>query len=380
MEIPCSFVSQTQGPAPGTNLQSGTFPVTYTVQDACGTFATCNFTVTVNAGLTVTCPSDINITASTNAGAVCTWAEPTSQTCCSNCSNTGGPISGFIYLGSINGSHYYCSSAPATWATARQNCINLGGDLAVINTASENAFLANGLLANSAWVGGTDMNSEGSFRWVDNSPFSYTNWFVGQPNNYNGTQDHLELLKSGEWNDQHGSVTLEYVLEISNCITTTQTAGPISGTVCPPGVHTVSYTVQDGCGNVETCSFNISVTGPTPPPSSGFCSSGGAFSTNSHIKSVIFNTISNTSGNNSGYADFTNYCTTVTAGSVFPLHLTPGFGGASPVKVYWTAWIDYNMDGDFNDNFEFVAYGCGAKTLSGTITIPYAVWLSLIHI
>ena len=374
MEIPCSFISQTQGPAPGTRLQSGTYPVTYTVQDACGTFATCSFTVTVNSGLSVNCPSNINVTASSNAGTVCSWNEPTAQTCCSNCSNTGGSIPGFVYMGSFNGSHYYCSLSPASWATARQNCVNLGGDLAVINSAGENAFLANGLLANSAWVGATDSNSEGSFQWVDNSPFSYTNWYIGQPNNYNGSQDHLELLKSGEWNDQYGSVSLEYILEVSNCITTTQTAGPTSGTVCPPGVHTVSYRVQDGCGNVETCSFNVTVTGPTPPPSSGFCASGGTFSTNSHIKSFAFNTITNVSGNNSGYKDFTNLCTTVSAGTAYPLQLTPGFGGATPVKVYWTCWIDYNMDGDFNDNYEFVAYGCGPKTLSGTVTIPYNVW------
>ena len=373
MEIPCSFITQTQGPAPGTQLQSGTYPVTYTLQDACGTFATCNFTVTVNSGLSITCPDNIHIDASDPAGAVCTWNEPTAHSCCSNCSNTGGSIPGFIYMGSQNGSHYYCSLAPASWATANQNCIALGGNLAVINNASENAFLANGLQATAAWIGATDMNSEGNFQWVDGTPFSYTNWYVGQPNNYNGNQDHLELLKSGEWNDQYGSVSLEYILEVSNCITTTQTAGPVSGTVCPPGSHTVSYTVQDGCGNVETCSFNITVTAPAPP-SGSHCTSSGAFSNNSYIHSAAFNTIHNISGNNNGYADFTNQCTTVAAGSVYPLQLTPGYGSGSPVKVYWTCWIDYNMDGDFDDNYEFVAYGCGAKTLSGSITIPYAVW------
>ena len=277
-------------------------------------------------------------------------------------------------MGSHGGSHYYCSLQSAKWSTAYANCQSLGGQLAVINNASENAFLANALQATAAWVGGHDTNNEGQFEWVDGSPFSYTNWYAGQPNNYNGSQDFVELLKSGEWNDQYGTVALEYICEFPSCISTTQTAGPAPGSVCPPGVHTVSYRVEDGCGNVKTCSFTVTVNAPTPPPAPGFCASGGQNSTNSHIHGVQFNSIKNVSGNDGGYGNFTNMCTTVDAGSVYPLHLAPGFGSASAQKVYWTCWIDYNMDGDFNDSFEFVAYGCGSKTLSGSITIPYAVW------
>jgi len=376
MELPCSNITQTSGPAPGTHLQSGTYPVTYTLQDACGAFATCNFNVIVEAGLTVSCPANVHVNASTSAGAVCNWSEPSATSCCSNCgNNAGGHIPGFFYMGSHGGSHYYCSLAPSTWSNARQSCISLGGNLAVINSAAENAFLANGLQANSAWIGCHDSATEGHYQWVDGSPFNYSNWFAGQPNNFNGTQDFVEILKSGEWNDQYATVSLEYVLEISNCITTTQIAGPTRGSVCPPGVHTVTYNVQDGCGNSKTCSFTVTVNAPAPPPpTTGYCTTGGAISNHHYIQSCTFNTISNTSGNNGGYKNFTNLCTTVEAGHVYPLQLSPGFGGSQPSKVYWTCWIDYNMDGDFYDNYELVAYGCGSKTLSGTITVPYGVW------
>ena len=56
-----------------------------------------------------------------------------------------------------------------------------------------------------------------------------------------------------------------------------------------------------------------------------------------------------------------------------PIQLTPGFGGAKPHSVYWTCWIDFNQDGDFNDNFEFVAYGAGSQPISGVITIPAGI-------
>ncbi len=374
MEIPCSVVTQIEGPAPGSSLQAGTYRVSYSVQDACGGFATCTFNVTVEAGLTVTCPADITVAAPTAAGIACTWDEPTSYSCCNNCNNTGGAIPGFVYMGSYNGSQYYCSLSGASWPTAQQTCVNNGGHLAVINSEGENNFLANIIPLASAWIGCSDIGSEGNFSWVNGDPLTYTNWYAGQPNNYNGAQHCVELLNDGAWNDQYSSIALEYIMEISDCITTTQTAGPTPGTVCTPGTHTVSYTVQDGCGNVKTCSFDINVTAPAGGGGNGHCNAGGINSTNHYINACGFGTISNTSGNNGGYHDYTNQCTTVDAGTSYPLQLTPGFGNGKPHKVYWTVWIDYNMDGDFYDNYEFVAYGCGNKTLSGTVTIPYGVW------
>ncbi len=373
MEIPCSFVSQTAGPAPGTRQPPGTYNISYVVQDACGGFATCDFTVTVESSLTLTCPNDIVVSSPTSTGVAVTWDDPTVNSCCSNCTNAGGQIPGFLFMGSFNGSHYYCSQTGLDWTSAQQNAINNGGHLAVINSQAENDFIKNIIPLSSAWIGLSDLASEGNFQWVNGDPLTYTNWYPGQPNNFNNGQHTVEILNTGEWNDQYPNLKLEYVMEVTGCLSVTQTAGPTSGSVLTPGTHVVSYTAQDGCGNVETCSFNISV-GVPPTGGGNFCTSGGVNSQNGHIKAFGFNTISNTSGDNSGYKDFTSQCTTVAAGQSHPLQLTPGFGGASSQKAFWTVWIDYNQDGDFNDNFEFVAYGCGTKTLSGTITVPYGVW------
>jgi hypothetical protein len=376
MEKPCSSVNQVAGPAPGTFLTGGNYTVTYQISDACGSVDQCSFNITVESALSLTCPNNINTSAPSNStGVAVNWNLPTVSSCCSNCTSGGGQaIPGFIYMGAFNGHHYYCSTAAATWPTAKASCEANGGYLTVINGAAENAYLANLLTLQSAWIGLSDTETEGNFQWVNGDALDYTNWYPGQPNNYNGSQDYVELLNNGQWNDQYNHFALEYIMEIPGCLNLTQTAGPAPGSILAPGSnHTVTYRATDGCGNVETCSFNINVA--SVPVGNGYCPSSGQNSNNYFIESLLFNTINNYSGNNGGYKDFTSFgCTTVSPGQSYPLHLDPGFAGVAATKVYWKVWIDYNMDGDFDDASEYAAYGCGDKTLSGTITMPYTLW------
>lgn len=41
----------------------------------------------------------------------------------------------------------------------------------------------------------------------------YSNWAASEPNNYNGSENHVELYSSGAWNDIRGDVKRKYVLE-----------------------------------------------------------------------------------------------------------------------------------------------------------------------
>ncbi len=367
MEKPCSFVNQVAGPTSGTYLTGGTYVVTYETSDVCGPIETCSFNVTVENGLSMTCPEDIVTSAPANSqGVAVNWNIPEVSSCCSDCTTGGGFIPGFVYMGTQNGHHYYCSTAPATWDNAQATCVASGGHLAVINNTAENTFLANILSLQSAWIGASDTAVEGSFQWVNGEPFSYTNWYPGQPNNYSGSQHHVEMLNNGQWNDQYGYYALEYIMEIESCMSLTQTSGPTPGSVLPPGSnHTVTYTSTDGCGNVETCSFDITV-----ESLSSVCSPGGVVSDCHYIEQCIFGAINNTSGNDGGYADYTFQCTGAGATDGLGLKLVPGFGTCGSEKVYWTIWIDYNMDGDFYDNNEFVAYGCGVNAMNGIVTMP----------
>ncbi len=367
MEIPCTTVVQTAGPTSGSYLSTGDYVVTYTVNDGCNNGATCSFNIRVEESITMNCPEDVTLSCPNNSMIV-NWQTPTATTCCSNCS-AGGQIPGFIYMGSYNGHFYYCSSSPASWPNAQTTCESLGGYLAVVNDAGENAYLSNLLTIQSAYIGLSDDVLEGSFQWVNGDPITYSNWYAGQPNNYNNEQDYVEMLNDGTWNDQYNYAALEYIMEIPGCLNVTQTAGPSSGSIFVAGTTTtVEYTATDQCGNVEVCAFDITVV-------SSECNSGGSESNTAFIDGVGFANVTNQSGNDGGYIDYSSSveCIEVTQGATYQIKLSPGFS-ALQQPVYWSVWVDWNMDGDFNDASEYIAYGAGTNDLSGMITTPSALW------
>jgi len=368
MEIPCASMVQTAGPAYGSQLSAGCYDIEYTYSDACNNFAKCSFEVCVEAALTLNCVKDVTVSCpNTDGGIIVNWEEPQVTTCCTNCGPNGSlQIDGFIYMGSFGGSNYYCSNDPSLWPNAKKTCQSYGGNLAVITSAEENEFLANILTIQSAYIGLSDADSQGNYTWCDGSALEYTNWYPGQPNNYNNNQDYCEMLSNGQWNDQYNTKPLEFIMEIPSCIDISKIQGPANGSYFPVGTTSISYEATDACGYKDNCTFNITVA------KSG-CVSGGQQSNNAWINKVQFANINNTSGNNGGYQDFTNVCGDISAGSSYPLKLTPGFP-SNASTVYWKCYIDFNNDGDYTDSGEYIATGSGFQTLSGSITIPTNIW------
>ena len=363
MEIPCTTYEQTTGPANGSVFQVGTETITYVVTDDCGTSLTCSFTVTVEEGVSLDCPDDITIDCpSGQSGVQAYWQVPELTSCCTDCSGTPDSIAGFMYMGSFGGSKYFCSLTNATWPNANIAAQANGGYLAEINDAAENTFLANILSLQKAWIGLNDANVEGSFVWSTNNPLTYTNWYPGQPNNKDNYQDYVAMLSNGLWNDEYNNLAMEYIMEIP-CTSVTQIGGPWNGSILPIGTSTITYAGMDGCGNTDTCSFDITVSNP------GTCASYGLDSWYMWIENVGLGDYLNVSGNNGGYADFTGGdCIEVESGEVYPIQLTPGFIG-NLYTVYWKLWIDYNQDGDYFDAGEYVAYGNGYQQLNGNLPI-----------
>ena len=367
MELPCNSVTQVAGPAPGSHLQAGTYEVTYHIQDNCGLSAYCSFDITVESSLSLTCVDDAVLTCPYNQnGMIVNWEQPLANSCCvSNCQG-GQQISGFIYMGEYNGHHYYCSQYPDTWSSAQANCANNGGYLACVGDAGENSFLANLLTTQSAWIGLNDAAQEGSFVWECGEPYNYNNWYPGQPNNYGKNQDCVEMLSNGQWNDEYPTELNEYIMEIPGCLSITQIAGPPSGSFFDTNTTTtIKYQATDACGNVATCEFTVTI-----DPSA--CNSGGN-SNLAWINEVQFGNMSNTSGNNGGYENFPNSCMNIEPSTTYSLYLEPGYGNVIK-DVYWKVWIDFNMDGDFVDTGEYIAYGNGTTALSGMITMPSQIW------
>ena len=99
-----------------------------------------------------------------------------------------------------------------------------------------------------------------------------------------------------------------------------------------------------------------------------YCESSGGSQSYEYIAGVEISDLSNSSGP-SGYSDFTYMTATVLEGESADVSLTPGFTG-SPYTEYWRIWIDYNVDGDFDDDDEEVFSGSGSSTVNGSFTPP----------
>ncbi|XP_061732556.1 macrophage mannose receptor 1 isoform X2 [Nerophis ophidion] len=112
---------------------------------------------------------------------------------------TADPFNDFCYL--------FNSLSMRTWAEARADCINQGGDLISITDPFEQAFVQGVIQSTpngvSLWMGGHDTITEGGWEWTDGSPFRYVHWSPGNPDDYYG-EDCLSIyINGGYWNDDN---------------------------------------------------------------------------------------------------------------------------------------------------------------------------------
>ena len=129
--------------------------------------------------------------------------------------------------------HFYLPIAtpyPISWSDANAVADLLGGHLVTIESAEENDFVFNlidddiywypSVNLRGPWIGGYQLpgSSEpsGGWTWITGEPFTYTNWDLGQPNNYQGhgnqgkNENRIHFgnkpVRVPTWND----VTLDY--------------------------------------------------------------------------------------------------------------------------------------------------------------------------
>ncbi len=135
------------------------------------------------------------------------------------------------------------------------------------------------------------------------------------------------------------------------------------GGSCPPCV-----TCNDGIQNGNETGIDCG--GSCPPcPISDYCTSQGNNTDYEYIQNITFAGITNTSGDDGGYADYTSQTATVSAGTSYNITLVPGFA-RSPFYENWRVWIDFNRDGDFTDSGEQLLSEGGNSTINSSMTIP----------
>jgi hypothetical protein len=102
------------------------------------------------------------------------------------------------------------------WDEAKTYCESIGGHLATITSVSEQNYIS-AILNNSSslkyyWLGGTDEQVEGNWKWITGEKWEYSNWGKGEPNNgtiaienylvyFNTSLDGNVSVIKGSWND-----------------------------------------------------------------------------------------------------------------------------------------------------------------------------------
>ncbi|XP_048011580.1 hepatic lectin-like [Megalobrama amblycephala] len=112
---------------------------------------------------------------------------------------------GWIYSKS---SLYFISSEVRNWTESRRYCTERGADLIIINNRAEQEFVS----FDGFWIGLTDSDVEGRWKWVDGTNMTSGFWATAQPDNSNDDEDCAYAFSSG-WNDYPCKRAIRWICE-----------------------------------------------------------------------------------------------------------------------------------------------------------------------
>ncbi|XP_056006840.1 perlucin-like [Ostrea edulis] len=114
------------------------------------------------------------------------------------------------------GSHcYFYNATKSSWNDAVLQCQAHSSYLLEINSSEENQWIVSTFLEVgvpdecrnvyicpvNAWIAGTDHDIEGRFRWNGKTDMTFTNWYLGQPDGGTPTQNCVQIMRNGFWDD-----------------------------------------------------------------------------------------------------------------------------------------------------------------------------------
>ncbi len=104
--------------------------------------------------------------------------------------------------------HFYkVIEAPYSWHESKAYCQNAGGLLVSIPNEIIDAFIFGLSGGRTLWIGASDEQLEGQWRWQDGSLVTYSNWAAQEPDNWKNGEDWAaigwtsERFQGGVWAD-----------------------------------------------------------------------------------------------------------------------------------------------------------------------------------
>ncbi|KAK3585792.1 hypothetical protein CHS0354_010571 [Potamilus streckersoni] len=156
------------------------------------------------------------------------------------------------------------STARYDFDTARNSCIQYGTGftLASINSRLEQMFLVLYMRetgGSSAFIGLNDLQENGRYDWLDNSPVSYINFRAGQPS-LHARENCVEMFSDGTWNNLNCASLRGFICQGPRDKNFTEPTPTVPTSHCPAG-YTV-YPITEQCYRIlnSSQSWNESLT------------------------------------------------------------------------------------------------------------------------
>ncbi|KAJ7317611.1 hypothetical protein JRQ81_003773 [Phrynocephalus forsythii] len=114
-----------------------------------------------------------------------------------------------------DGRCYFFSTQEATWHTAKSHCEERNSTLVVVHDQPKQNFLQSQTRNARYWIGLSDENTEGQWRWIDGTDYlrGFKYWKQGEPNDHQSVEDCTQIFSSGEWNDMPCNYKAFYICE-----------------------------------------------------------------------------------------------------------------------------------------------------------------------
>jgi len=124
--------------------------------------------------------------------------------------------------GAVCRTRYLHHPEKADWEGAKAICELEGGQLAVIaSEADQNRIMSRFGKLREFWIGATDIEREGQFRWVNGQGLGFARWLAGQPTRKYPNNEHCVSFnyawRDGRWGDRNCYDSRPFLCETMVC-------------------------------------------------------------------------------------------------------------------------------------------------------------------